>query len=670
MTTISLDFETRSTVDLKRAGLYVYANHPSTSVTTLAWALGDDEPRLWNPRTIGLPAAWFGEHDMRAFNAQFERVIWHAIMVKRYGAPAIPLERWYCTAADAAAMALPRNLEDCARVLRVGEQKGDWSAVSRLSRPRQLVEGKPIWWEREQHPERYKALDEYCLQDVRTERAIAKATRRLGASERAVYLLDQRMNERGMYVDKPLAFAIRAISDVGLEKANETLRDATNGAVTEVTKVADLTQWLASEGVTRKVDPTAEAGVELTGRDVVPVDSVAKDVIRELLEGDHPDHVRRAIEARAEAGRSSLAKIESLLKMTGTDGYARGMLLYYGANTGRWAGRGFQPQNLTRPLVKDQEGYLDMVMARDYAMLDAFASPMLVAVSLLRGMLRASPGHVLRVGDFAQIEARVLNWLAGQADVVELFRSGGKIYEAMAAHIFQVPAATISKTDPRRQIGKNTELGCGYGLGWETFQEQVYIQEGIKMPDQLAQDAVNAYRATHPAVKNLWKGLDNAAKDAVEHPGKICASHRCKFVVRGSYLWLILPSGRPLAYAAPALRLRSVPWDKTGETKRLAVTAEGVDSLTKRWRRRGYYGGLWAENVVQALARDLLAEAMLRQEAAGHRVCLTVHDESVADDPIGFSTQEEFLNLMTIVPAWAAGCPIAVEGYESVRYRK
>jgi DNA polymerase len=649
MTTLSLDFETRSTVDLRRAGIYVYAQHPDTDINCVAYAVDDQEPELWVPgqpqpdALLYLPTR--PDTEMRAWNAQFERVIWAEIMVRRYGFPEVPLPLWYDTAADAAAMALPRSLEDCAAVLGVSQQKdvSAWRLMVRLSRPRQLVNGKPVWWN---DPARNAVLYNYCKQDVRTERAIAKATRRLDLNERAIYLLDQKINEAGVYIDVPLARAMKRISELGLERANQEIAVATEGAVTAVTKTGDLRAWLGDNGV--------------------EVESVRKSVVRDLLEGEHPTPVRRALEARADAGRASVAKIDAILRARCVDGRVRGMLLYHGANTGRWAGRLAQPQNFPRPIVKDPEQWIDAILRGDYDYIDAFDPPLAVVASLLRGTFRASPDHVLRVADFSGIEARVLNWLAGQQDMVELFASGGKVYERMAARIYGVPEAEIVKGDPRRQIGKNTELGCGYQMGAEKFRATVLEQEGVDIGEQLSVDAVTAYRAIHPMVVRLWYALENAALDAVDMPGKVVEERGCKFVVRGAYLWLVLPSGRPLAYAHPKIKTVLTPWNEQKEQ----VTAEGVDSLTKRWRRRHYYGGLWTENVVQALARDLLAGAMRRIDADGHRVVLTVHDEVVADDPAGFSSLQSFLNLMTVVPEWARGCPINAEGWEGERYRK
>lgn len=651
MQTISIDFETRSSVDLRRSGVYVYAEHPHTDILCMAYAVDDGEPGLWTP---GQPAPTVFDtrkfsYVLRAWNAQFERTIWRHVLVPKYGFPQIPMERFYCTAADAAAMALPRNLEDCAAVLRVEQQKdaAAWRAVVRLSRPAAWEGSTPKWWSPERDPARFQILYDYCKQDVRTERAIGKATRRLDVAERRVYLLDQRINDRGVLADMQLARAMEKLTEEALERANTDIDLATSGAVSAVTQVGRMTDWINGQGV-------AATGV-------------SKTVVRELLEGNQPDAVRQVLEARAEAGRSSMGKIEAFKRSVSDDGRVRGMLLYHGANTGRWAGRLVQPHNFPRGDVPNAHQFIPDLLAGNFDLIDAFYPVLSVASSNLRAIFHAAPGHVLRVADFAQIEARVLAWVAGQHDLVaEFAKAKHRVYEKMAEYIYRLEAGVIGSKDPRRQIGKNTVLGCGYQLGAKTFEEQVYVQTGVRLGKELAEQAVAAFREMNQKIVGLWKLFEGGALNAVSEPGRVFDVRGCRFVVRGNYLWLILPSGRPLAYAAPRVRDVLTPWNEM----RPSVFASSVNSKTRKWQERQYYGGLWTENVVQAAARDLMAEAMLRQEDAGHRIILTVHDEIVAEDKQEFSSCEEFLKLMAQVPTWAAGCPVAVEGWQGERYHK
>jgi DNA polymerase len=643
---VNIDFETRSTIDLRRAGVYVYAAHLTTDIWCMAWAIDESEPELWklgDPFPALLLDAIHAGAELCAWNAQFERIIWNAVG-RRYGWPATAREQWYDTAADAAAMALPRALGQCADVLGVSEQKLDLghNFVLRMSRPRSVKGGEVVWWT---DPKRLARLYTYCKQDVRTERAIRKATRRLGARERATYLLDQKMNDHGVRLDTKLAHAMKYISEQGVQEANAKLF-AVTGVVTGVTKVIDLRAWLGTQGI--------------------DVDGVPKDVVRDLLADPNlPPDVRTALTIRQEAGRSSVAKIFSALGARGADGFIRGLLVYHGANTGRWAGRYVQPQNFPRGDF-DYRPFLQLVMDRDYDTLNTVAPPLAVISAMLRGLFIASEGQRLLVGDFAQIEARVLAWLAGQDDLVQQFVKGEKIYEPMAALIYDVPAEDVTKEDPRRKIGKDTILGCGFGMGPSKFCTQILKKEGIVVSEELAERAVRLYRLAFPRIPQLWRRMNSAALRAVANPGTTEIVERCKFTRRGAYLWIILPSGRPLAYAAPKIEPRETPWGEVRD----CVLAWSVDAETKQWKRRALYGGLLTENIVQALARDIMVDAMHRLDAHGYPLVFTVHDEIIVDIPNGQGSLDEFTALAKVVPTWAHGCPVDFESWEGHRYRK
>ena len=665
---VSVDFETRSTVDLRKTGVYPYSQSPDTDVWCMAWAIDDDEPAMWTlgePFPDALRVLIERGVELRAWNAQFERVIWNAICVPRYGFPPTTIEQWHDTAAEAAAMALPRALGQCAQILRVEEQKGNpgYQFVLRMSRPRSRHGVRPlVWWD---VPDRLQKLYDYCLQDVRTERAIGKAVRRLTAQERRVYELDQHMNERGMLMDVKLAQDMKYIAERTLEEADATLRQVTNGEVITVKNTADLRAWLTSRGV--------------------QAESVRKAAVRDMLAQPQDADVHLALELRQEAGKSSVAKIDTMLRARCHDNRLRGMLLYCGADTGRWSSRLVQVHNFPRGEF-DFRPFLEAVRARDYDLLQCMAPPLTITSAMLRGLFIASPGHRLLVGDFAQIEARVLAWLAGQEDQLALFRAGKSPYPPMADKIYGLAPGTVTKKGMpvEYKMGKDTVLGCGYGMGPDKFRAQILEKEGHDVGGPLSERAVKTYRDAMTDVVALWRDMEKAARAAVKEPGSVQHIQGCKFTRRGAYLWLVLPSGRPLAYADPHIAWRAVPWHHKGCTQdaetgawtcvrheqREAVIAWGVDSQTKRWRKRALYGGLLVENTVQALARDMMAEAMLRLDAAGYLPLFTVHDEIITEVPVAFGTLEEFVRLATVAPTWAADCPIGFDAFVSDRYRK
>jgi len=688
---VACDFETRSTVDLKDTGVYPYAAHPDTDVWCLAFAVDDGPVDLWTPGmpvpaaiTAAIAADAAGNPvEFRAWNANFERLIWREIMVPRYGFPPLAMERWVCTMAEALAMALPAQLGQAALVLGVTEQKdmAGKDLMQRMARPRRMEGGRPVWWD---EPERKARLYAYCQQDVETERAIVPCLRRLSPTERAVYLLDQRMNDRGIAIDRPLVEAAQAIALEGTRRADAALTAITNGAVTGNKNHGKLLAWVRAQGV-----------------DVASVDKAS---VMQLLAGALPPAVRAALVVRAEAGRTSVAKLESMAQAAGADDRLRGLLFYHGATTGRWSGRLVQPQNFPRGEVEGVERFIPAVLDRNYDAIDLFEPPVKVVSSLLRACLVAAPGHVLVAADYSAIEARVLNWLAGQDDIVALFARGEDVYRHNAAKLYRIPLAEVQKF-PHRHTGKFQELACGFQMGAKKAviaAKDVYGLDLVAMHGsaeaafEKAKEIVQGYRATHPAVVDLWYATERACLDAVRTPGvprRFGAEERLTAVCAGAYLYVKLPSGRLLCYPSPKVVDAETPWSREArleaEAARAQHLAEGCDgpppeippvetkpslefatlNQNRQWARERTYGGKLVENIVQAVARDLMAEASIRAEAAGFAPVLLVHDEVVCETTPDADVSQ-FERILATTPDWARGCPIAAEGWMDTRYRK
>ena len=673
MSTLSIDFETRATVDLRETGVYPYAAHPDTDIWCMAWAFDDEPVQLWVPGQ-GLPPA-IQDHilrggELRAWNAQFERIIWREIMVPRYGAAPVPPEQWVCSMVEARAMGLPGSLDQAAKVLGVTQQKDSegYGLMMRLTRPRSTgKDGRPIWWTNAEG--KLDRLYEYCKQDVRTERAIIKALRRLTPNERELYLLDQRINDRGLGLDVALIESAMEVASEGTERANAALSELTGGAVRKVSNNGDLRAYLNEQGL--------------------GVDSVSKPVVAELLSSDLDPTVRQVLQLKADAGRTSVAKLKSMLAAVCADHRVRGLLQYYGASTGRWAGRLVQPHNFPRGTVENPEWYIPLVMQRRYDEIDMYAPPLGVISSLLRSMLVATEGRTYVGGDFSAIEARVLNWLAGQEDILEAFRAydaGDKSmdpYKRMAVMMGLAPStAEVTKQD--RQAGKAAELGCGFQMAAKKYVTAAWDVYQVRLDLKGAHEAVKIYRKSHEKVVQLWWDLETACVEATLNPGVVhTVAGKLKVVVRGAYLYIILPSGRPLCYAAPAVRERTSVIEVAEEQPdgsviliekemtKMGLEFSALDPITKQWTRERTYGGKLTENVVQAVARDLMAAAMLRCDGAGYPIVLTVHDE-ILSEPLAEMGSElsHFESLMSITPAWASGCPVAAEAWSGPRYKK
>lgn len=669
---ISCDFETKSPVDLKKCGVYVYAAHPDTDVWVLRYKVpGDETIHEWRPRDALLetPAhekivALAGDTrcTWRAWNAAFERRIWADIMVPRYGFPMIGDEQWFCTAAEAAALALPRSLDNAARALGSSQQKDNegYRLMMQMARPRNSAAMKkdptlrPVWWE---DPDKLNRLSAYCAQDVRTEMAVAEKIRRLTASEREAYLLDQRINDRGIMIDAPLIESMTAMSNVATARVNKELRQWTKGKVDKVTKPRDIVAWLNE--------------LQFDEDEVL---SIAKDKIDTLLANDNlPDAAREVLKLRIEAGKSSVSKLQRMIHFACHDLRMRGLLLFHGAGTGRWSGKGPQIQNFPARswmLSIDKnvvENYMPLVRAGEIDHIELFF-PILEIISLsLRACLRAAPGKKFIGGDFAAIEARVLAWLAGEDDLLDLFRKGADVYKPLAASIYHVPVEQVTKV--MRDIGKRARLGCGFGMGAEKFVVTAWKEARQIISLDFSERVIATYRDESPAIVAMWAELNHAAMDAVRRPGEVV--HACdgklRFSVRGEFLWIVLPSGkRMLAYHKPVIRDMMTPW---GE-RRPCVCFWGEAPTTRKWILQKSYGGFWAENVTQAVARDVMLEAMFRVEAAGYPLVGTVHDQLLSEVDEDFGSVEEYNDLMCEIPAWAKGLPVAAECEETPYFSK
>jgi DNA polymerase len=316
---------------------------------------------------------------------------------------------------------------------------------------------------------------------------------------------------------------------------------------------------------------------------------------------------------------------------------------------------------------------MEDLLAGRHDLIDLLHSPFEIVASLMRGMLRAAAGHRLVVADLAGIEARIVNWLAGQWDVLAKFASGEDVYMYNAIRRFGLPVTATRASHPvERQSGKAIELGAGFGMGWLKHQATIAKPPYSRhILEQEARSDIDFYRASHSHVVQLWREVEGAARAAVLEPGtvqRVGVGAGVRYTCRGGRLWAILPSGRPMVYTRPRIVERPAPWDPS--QSRPALEADGMDPKTHQWGPKSLYGGKLVENLVQAIARDVLAEAMVRVEAAGYPVVLTVHDEIVAETPLGVGSVEEYVQLIETIPVWATRLPVAAEGWEGERYGK
>lgn len=657
--TLFIDFETACALDLKKSGASRYSRDPSLIVTVIGWAF-DNEPEqaetvlTLGPRRLppevekhirdgGMVSGW----NSRGFESN---------IIRNYFGLPLPPTQVIDTMQAALHAGLPAALGDAGMALGLAIVK-DATAhrlMLQLARPRAIrPDGSCRWWH-EEDAEKLERLRLYCAQDVASERAIAKAIPKLPEREVQISLLDARANEKGVRVDVPVVRRMIAIADASTKKLNAECNQITNGAVTSPgSQTARLLAWLGDHS---------------------PGDLTKDTVAKALARDDLPAHVRRVLEIRQLAAKSSIKKLQAVLSCIDDDDAIRGMLAYYGAaRTGRWAGRLFQPQNLPRPSLEHPDLAIDAIA--DGADADwiemLFGPPLEVVSSCLRGILIPRPDHAFVVFDLSQIEARMIAWLAGQQDTVAVFARGDDVYTFTARKLGL----------NSRQEGKVAVLGLGYGMGPNKFIDTAATYKLTYTVEQ-AEKIVRDWREANPHIVQFWWALDRGAKQVISDAEK-AFNRRASLKINdyitldvnpasnGSPLMTIrLPSGRRLYYRDIALE------KNPGATNRLAdksVTYSGTNQITRKWDRIRSYGGRIAENSCQACARCVVAEMALEIERKRlGDVILSVHDELIVEVPLADAQAryEAIEKVMNTTPSWAPGLPVKAEGHILMRYGK
>jgi DNA polymerase len=649
------DLEVRGSAILKTVGAHQYAADPSTEILCVAHAVDDEPVKLWLPGDP-VPAEFLQASSspdwlIAAHNDAFETAIEQHILGPRHGWPIIPLDRHRCTMAMALAAGLPARLSAAADALELGNRKdaAGERLMHQMSKPRRPHKNEPaagVFWFADD--DRLQRLYDYCRQDVQVERELYYRLPSLSPAEQTLWQLSSRINERGFRIDRHLAEAARQIAQAAAPEIDQELAELTGGTVTATAQVARLLAWLQGQGCTlQKLD--------------------RRTIERQLDKDELSENIRRVLELRLGGAQAAVKKITGLLSRAGDDDRIRGAFRYHGAATGRWAGEGFQPQNLKRPIIDDLDAAITAVSTGDYQHVRSlYPRPLAVLGDCSRATITAAPGHVLIGADFSSIESRILAWIAGERWKLDAYRrfdathdSRDEPYCDTACRIFGKPTGSFTKESPERSIGKTCDLAFGYQGGlnaWRKFEHD-------RFSDKEVQEFKREWRAAHPAIKRFWHDIDRAALTAVRDRGHIIHCGPIALKSSGAFLHLRLPNGRKLSYPQPRVI--------GNEREQTVVFTDNAAGQFKDCRNgQGAYGGLWTENIVSGIARDLLAEAMLRVEAAGYPIVLHVHDEIVCEVPIGFGSTDEFTRLMTRKPAWALELPIAANAWTGARYCK
>jgi DNA polymerase len=746
MVGIEADFETRSDVDLRSRGAYCYFESPRARVLLGSFRIAGQMHR-WRygqPCPPAVRAAIEAGETISAHNAAFEYLCF-AWLADNCDWPRPRDDQFRCTAATAAAMALPRALGDLAEVLDLPVQKDKEGRrlIQKFSVPQK--DGRFI--EPEDDPADFDRFCAYCDVDVLTEAGADARMVPLSDAEQQVYLLSERINRRGVRIDHQSAQAALRLADKAKAALDREMSIVTgaeldgdgrilkHGDVPNTTTPARLVAWVEKQGV--------------------PIGSAAKAEITDLLHADDlPQRVRRALEIRQEAAKSSVAKLKAMLDRMSADGRVRGTSIYHGASTGRWTDVGVNKANLPRPrrCFDEAKPRLDVLFRAlrtgEPEMLhwlygEELGRPLHLVADAIRGFIWAAPGHDLVQADYSGIEGAVIAWLADEqwklAEMHAIIADPSRpdMYRQTAAAIMNTTTDVVTKKHPLRQsVGKTSELALGFQGGVSAFftmarnynvdlnqlYEPVWAAASAERRERAAKRQRNAakrktsaadvlsprawiaceiikqgWREANPAIAAMWQAMEQAVRSAVASPGTVTEAGRCKFRVALGFLWMLLPSGRALAFAKPKLKdqvwaeilLDDGSWSDPevmdrDEAERLElgkrvriqgntspkVTFAGVGKNGKTLVRQPLYGGLIAQNATQATARDLLVNGMQKAEAAGYPVIMHVYDEMITEVPRGFGSLAEFERLICELPEWATGVPLTAGGWRGKRYRK
>ena len=642
---LGLDLETYSSAPLPKCGVYRYCDAPDFEILLFSYAF-DDAP----VQTIDLACGETIPKEVLlaledpnilkiAYNAQFERVC-----LSKYLGHWLDPHQWRCTMVMAASLTLPGRLADVAVALGTTEKKMEEGKdliryFSVPCKPTKANGGRTRNRPGDA-PEKWAVYKQYNAQDVETERAIRKALEKYPLPERewAYYALDQQINDRGVRVDRLLVKQAMRVDQAFSEQAFQRAQELTG--LENPGSVNQLKAWLADQNM--------------------PMESLAKKLVQEKAK-DAGGVVADLLNLRLELSKTSVKKYEAIARCLCRDGRVHDLLQFYGASrTGRWAGRLVQAQNLPQNHLPDLNLAREMVKTGDEQLIEIlFGSVPNTLSELIRTAFIPKDGCRFIVADFSAIEARVLAWLANEEWVLDEFRGKGKIYEATASRMFHIPQETIVKGHPNyeyRQKGKQATLSCGYGGGVGALKAM-----GAKMPEEEMQPLVDAWRSANPNIVAFWGALDRAARTVIRKKTSVRVGKLILYW-QDDKMFMRLPSGRKLCYQSPHFTANRFGSDAIGY---YAPSASGQMVVQET------FGGKLAENATQAIARDILANALMTLEAHGYPVVFHIHDEAVIEMPIGEGSLEEACQLMAIAPDWAEGLPLRADGEDDLSfYRK
>lgn len=678
---LQIDYETRSEADLRVVGSAKYAEHPSTQILMISFSTWDDPDTVLNYSPFMPSTAREDNHHAKrelykyinkvrnnperykiaAFHSEFEYWITsHVAPRQLVGFESVPIECFFCIMCLAGANSYAGSEANVAKAMKVAEKdKEGKRLIQMFSVPSRKAEEH--FKDPRDYPEEFLRFFKYCDQDVDTQKAIHTKCFPFSDTQLEVFTLTEKMNARGVPVDIELVKGAIRLARKYARQATKRIQEITQGEIESASQTVALTKYLAKIGAT------------------VP-NLQAPTIERFLAKDDLDPTVREILELRSNSSKSSIAKYAKALAMITKNGTVHGTLKAYLTVTGRWAGRGLQIQNYSKPNGKifprwadyDLEYLHTLIRKADFkGITQAYGDVMEVLKGTTRSMIRAPKGKKLITADYSSVEARIVMWLADSKKGLKDFAGEGRIYEAMAGTIFSLDPKQIRKGTFHRDLGKEAVLGCGFGMGADKFYQTV---KGKNLPvdTALSKKAVQAYRKRYFEVKNAWTECGNACISVVNgKKGTVVSAlkGKLKFQMKEKALVMTLPGGREIFYPEACIITQENNWGNPSETMHYK-NIKSARGAGKEWGLTSAWGGIIFQHATQAIAGDLMAQGLLNVEAAKYYVIFTVHDEAVSLVDEDFGSVEEYEQLLCKQDSWAKGIPLLAEGWEGLYYRK
>ena len=646
---LCIDVETYSSVDISTSGAYKYTESPDFEILLFAYAFNDEKIEIIDfdageilPMRVA-DALHNPDIIKSAFNANFERNA-----IRNFLRILAPPEMWQCTMIKSLTMGLPGSLGMVGKAMHFEEDKQKMkegkALIQYFCKPCKATKANGGRTRNlpEHDPEKWEIFKTYCIQDVEVERDIRNKLSIYPTTEKEQRLweLDQRINDRGVGTDLVIIEkAIECDANYSIRLRNEAVEIT---GLNNPNSAAQLKKWIG----------------ERIGHEVT---SLTKESVPVLLEEAEDENVIRILELRKLMAKTSIKKYQTMKNARCEDGRVRGLLQFYGANrTGRWAGRLVQVQNLPQNHLPDLDDARNLVRTGQFDEIEFLYDSVPDTLSqLIRTAFIPREGNRFIVADFSAIEARVIAWFAGEKWRMDVFKTHGKIYEASASQMFHVPIESVKKGSDLRARGKIAELALGYG---GSVGALTAMDKNKSIPEEELPGLVKSWRNSNTNITKFWWDCDKAAKKAVHEKTTVSMQFGLKFIYAPGVLFIQLPSGRKLSYIRPKIA--------EGKFGKPIVTYEGMEQTTKQWTTLDTYGPKIVENIVQATARDCLAEAMFKVEKAGYDIVMHVHDEIITDVPKNKGSLDEVNAIFGEPIAWAPGLPLSADGYETDYYKK